>query len=201
MNVNIINEKQQEFNGVVYYRCGYYFQKKGKRLHRTVWEHHNGEIPKGLHVHHIDGNRANNQITNLKLIDKSEHQKNHAKEISRIEASRISIEIARKKACEWHGSEEGLKWHSERGKKNWETRTARKYECSFCSKEFETVHMYSENQNHFCSNNCKSAFRRQNKIDNVELVCTYCNKTYMVNKYNKQKCCSVECSRKMRCEK
>ncbi len=26
-----------------------------KRLHRVVWQHHKGEIPKGYHIHHVDG--------------------------------------------------------------------------------------------------------------------------------------------------
>ena len=67
MKVNIISETKQEFNGVVYYKCGEYYQRKGIRLHREVWKYHNGEIPKGYHVHHIDSNKNNNSIDNLEL--------------------------------------------------------------------------------------------------------------------------------------
>ena len=68
MEVKVISNTVQKFNGESYYLCGQYFQRKGKRLHRTVWEFHNGTIPKGYHVHHKDGNRSNNAIENLTLM-------------------------------------------------------------------------------------------------------------------------------------
>jgi len=41
--------------------------------HRVVWEKHNGLIPKGHMVRHIDGNPANNAIENLVLVSMSEN--------------------------------------------------------------------------------------------------------------------------------
>src|SRR5215469_17385379 len=52
-------------------RCdGYYaaWDAKTRRpvlLHRKIWETHRGPLPKGVHIHHRDGNKANNQIDNL----------------------------------------------------------------------------------------------------------------------------------------
>lgn len=54
MEVQRISTTAQRFDGVTYYLCGEYFQRKGRRLHRAVWEHHNGKIPNGYHVHHKD---------------------------------------------------------------------------------------------------------------------------------------------------
>lgn len=48
--------------------------------HRLVWKQHYGEIPKGYHIHHINGNKLDNRIENLELINLSEHEKLHAKE-------------------------------------------------------------------------------------------------------------------------
>lgn len=77
MQVSKISDTIQEFAGERFYLCGLYFQRKGKRLHREVWKYHRGEIPKGFHVHHKDGDRSNNQIENLLLVEKSEHLSMH----------------------------------------------------------------------------------------------------------------------------
>ena len=55
---------------------------KGKLLHRVIFEDFykiklDEEFPKGVHIHHIDGNRTNNEIWNLEPINPSEHQKLH----------------------------------------------------------------------------------------------------------------------------
>ena len=96
MEVQIISSTAQKFNGETYYLCGNYFQRKGKRLHREVWTYHNGDIPKGYHVHHIDHNRSNNSIDNLNLIKGTEHLHQHMEEPERKAQSRKSIDIARK---------------------------------------------------------------------------------------------------------
>lgn len=45
-----------------------------KRIHNLVAEHFIGEIPKGYHVHHKDGNKQNNIVTNLEIIHPSKHR-------------------------------------------------------------------------------------------------------------------------------
>lgn len=40
---------------------------KKLRVHRVIWEMHNGSIPEGLVVDHIDGDPSNNKIDNLRL--------------------------------------------------------------------------------------------------------------------------------------
>ena len=49
---------------------GYVKYTSGLKLlkHRHVWEQHNGEIPKGMHVHHINGDKQDNNIDNLALV-------------------------------------------------------------------------------------------------------------------------------------
>lgn len=39
--------------------------------HRIVWELHNGPIPDGLTIDHIDGDKTNNSIENLRLAYKT----------------------------------------------------------------------------------------------------------------------------------
>ena len=121
MEVQRISDTVQKFNGESYYRCGQYYQRKGKRLHRTVWEYYNGEIPCGYHIHHIDGDKNNNSIDNLTLVTASEHLSNHMSTEERKELSREAIKKAIKHAPAWHKSEEGRNWHSNLAKTTWKT--------------------------------------------------------------------------------
>ena len=45
--------------------------------HRIVWEEHNGEIPEGWDVHHINGDKIDNRIENLKCVSRTEHKRTH----------------------------------------------------------------------------------------------------------------------------
>lgn len=69
----------QKFNGLYYYlyKGEKYYSKGNRKLHRVVWQFYNGEIPKGYDVHHVDENRANNDISNLMLRKSSRHRSQH----------------------------------------------------------------------------------------------------------------------------
>ena len=58
-------------------RDGYIWVDR-QRQHRLVWETYYGKIPKGLQIHHIDGNKQNNAIENLQLVDAKLHKKIHS---------------------------------------------------------------------------------------------------------------------------
>lgn len=53
---------------------------KNVRLHKYVWEKHNGPVPPGMVVHHKDGNKLNYDLSNLELMDSTEHHRMHGKE-------------------------------------------------------------------------------------------------------------------------
>lgn len=50
---------------------------KGKLLHRLIYEECFGSIPKGYSIHHIDGDKTNNNPGNLMMLTKSNHHKLH----------------------------------------------------------------------------------------------------------------------------
>lgn len=100
----------------VYYWDGrYYARHKGlavpRRLHIDVWEAHNGPVPVGHHVHHIDGDRFNNDISNLIAIDGIEHVREHGSSETAKEHMREVQKLGKEAAKEWHKSSEGLDWH------------------------------------------------------------------------------------------
>lgn len=163
------------------------------RLHVYVWEYYNGKVPKGFHIHHLDGDKSNNSIENLKLIPEFDHLSLHMQSQDRIEFSKRLVERIRPLTKKWHASEEGRKWHSEHGKYCWKVRKELIRNCKTCSNEFVTKTFHQE----FCSNKCKSAYRRKTGIDNVEVECANCGRKFYTNKYSKATCCSKSCGRKV----
>ena len=57
-----------------YLRVGY--KSKRYKLHRLIWIYHNDFIPENLTIDHIDRNKSNNKIENLRLATKSQQQWN-----------------------------------------------------------------------------------------------------------------------------
>lgn len=64
-----------------------YIEKKSGRIrisfwsvqyfaHRLAWIYEYGDIPDGLMIDHIDGDRQNNRIANLRLVTHSENMQN-----------------------------------------------------------------------------------------------------------------------------
>ena len=165
------------------------------RLHCYIWEKHNGTIPKRYHVHHIDRNKLNNDISNLMIMSASDHRRLHESMITEeqvVERRRILDEYARPKACEWHGSDKGIEWHKEHGKEVVKKLKENKIKktCKCCGKEF---YDNGFNKALFCSNKCKSKWRRQEGLDNETRKCIICGKEFITNKYSKAKTCSESC--------
>lgn len=184
----VISETIQEYKGKRYFLCGFYFQRKGIRLHRLVYEDYFGEIPSKHHVHHKDGNRANNDPQNLELMQASQHMSMHMNTEERKAYGRMHIERIRPKAIEWHKSKAGKEWHQ----KHYKNVTAKAIykkiakSCQTCGKLYETI---EHGRNYFCSNACKSEWRRRSGTDDVITVCTNCKTEFVTNKYVPRKYC------------
>lgn len=171
-------------------KSGYWISTKCPKIraHVWVWENYFGPVQKGCHIHHIDGNKSNNEQRNLEELTVKEHFSRHDSPQRRA-ANLIHINEIRPLTKEWHGSNQGLEWHRKHGLKTWEERKSFNFECKQCRKKSETKTFHQD----FCSNACKSAWRRKEGLDNVEKSCPICESKFKVNKYAKTKCCSRSC--------
>lgn len=189
----------QEFNGEFFSldeKTGYWQHTKTReRMHRYVWKHYYGEIPKGFHIHHLDKDRSNNDISNLAMLSPKAHASVH--KIIRSEETltklRENCEKMRPLTKAWHSSEKGREWHKQHFDNMRDKLYAKKeFVCEHCGKLFESV---ANGSNRFCSNACKAAYRRKMKLDHVYRTCEQCGKEFFVSKYSKQRFCSRQCVR------
>lgn len=66
-------------------------------LHRVIWMTANGcDIPEGYEIHHIDGDRQNNSIYNLELIESFKHKSEHKKGVTFSEEHKRKLSEIRK---------------------------------------------------------------------------------------------------------
>jgi hypothetical protein len=95
---------------------------------------------------------------------------------------------------EWHASEEGKAWHRLHAFKNsfgkWESQT---FECKVCKKSYESTKKHNSK---FCTNACKSVYRRASGLDDIERECRKCSQKFICNKYAKTLYCSRSCAHK-----
>src|SRR3990167_7766325 len=170
----------------------YYYEVQGnkrsnfrKSLHRRIWEEEHSTIPKGYHIHHIDGNKFNNSLTNLQLISASEHIKHHQEELSKnpsfIQHRTESLIKAREEAKEWHSSAEWKKWHIQHYSKNKEKLyQVHAHYCIFCKKEYFSPR---KKKTKFCHVNCREKHNRRTNLEKRK--CIRCSTERMVFKYSK----------------
>lgn len=103
-------------------------------MHRYVWSFYNGPIPatRKLHVHHIDHDRSNNDVSNLELISVSEHVRKHpGRDV--YECNRVA------------------------GNTTWRRRKATSEVCELCGITFQARAMARENRR-FCSSSCRGRY-------------------------------------------
>ena len=162
MKVEVINSKKQSFNGKNYWldkSSGYYKNASAKphSLHRQVWIFHNGAIPDGMTIDHIDRNKDNNQIENLRLATYSENIRNVSDEARRRRVDNVIKQGQLAKA--WHSSPEGREWHRKHGVAAYKKREPETRVCAHCGRPFQTTAIRESAR--FCGLNCKMKARRR----------------------------------------
>ena len=190
LKVEKIDEAHQKFNGIVYtrniQRNTHYF--KVTSLHRAVWTYYYGALPDGYVIHHIDGDKSNNDISNLTIMPSADHMRLHArneffKGMSRKLFKCVvcgkeyeAINTGNNRYC----SEKCLD-HYKRTEGCVETR-----HCERCGKEF-TVYKYKSTR--FCSPQCAGASRKLLVVK----ICPTCGKEFTERPSDPHKYCSNEC--------
>lgn len=168
--------------------------KPYKRLHVYIWECIKGEIPKGYHVHHIDRNKDNNDISNFTLLSDAEHHALHTEELTTARRQQMRENMltnAIPAAVAWHKTQEGKEWHKKHyGDMGDRLHVERGFICEQCGKPFKSTQV----QSRFCSNACKSAYRRASGCDNITRICAVCGKEFITTKRKNVLTCSRSCA-------
>lgn len=191
----------KQHSGRRYFTPGIADRQRGTQLlHREVWMDANGvtEIPEGCHIHHRDHDADNNDPSNLELLTAEEHREHHSEDRRGQPPTReqeAHLAHIRPLAAVWHGSEPGRAWHSEHGEQTWADRPYRREQCDQCGAVYES--RMAQQADRFCSNACKSAWRRASGVDDEDRDCGLCGKTFRVNKYSKTTGCSRSCGKRL----
>lgn len=197
--IEIIDEKHQEFNGIVFVKRSDGHYNYPLRLHQAVYMYHFGEIPEGIHIHHKDIDPSNNEISNLQLMTNSDHHKLHQKLYKKEKVIYECVNCGQKF--------EGLKhmkrrFCNRRCYANWLNKLGklRKYEirvCEFCHKNYKTR---ADSKQKYCSRECVNKATKAGLIirRKESFVCINCGKIFEAVKGGNNKFCSTSCNDKWR---
>jgi hypothetical protein len=190
----------QEFNGRRFYRrpgpSGYYRSDPkfgGKYMHRVVWEFHNGPIPFGHHIHHLDGDPANNAIENLVAMDAETHAIHHwQNDGPKPQCCAGFLATVRLKAAEAKRRPEYRRRASEAAKRDAASREPEQHNCVWCDKPYWVKRGYRKKG--YCSMSCQGMARNARGVDDVDRTCRQCGVSFRANKYTSVDHCSKSCS-------
>lgn len=161
-----------------YRRCIFYY------MHREVWEKENGQIPKGYHIHHKDGDKTNNLIKNLECLSASDHHK-----LTYIENLNILKGLRTANLKQYKRTKVHKKRMSKWSKEFWKNKQPVKSFCHRCGKEYETLMVKSRK---WCSSRCRKDYEYETMQE--KRCCEMCQKEFKVYIYSKTNCCSQKCA-------
>lgn len=184
--VEVIDSEHQRFNGIIYRKNSQGHYVKFFSIHRAVWIYYSGEMPNGdYEIHHVDTDKANNDISNLQCLTKAEHRRIHMKTAPAREhicknCGKLFTSTSTKSHVDCCSKDclQALSY-----KKRHETRI-----CAFCGKEF-SVYKYSHTK--CCSASCAAKLLRTIPSNNMKF-CPICHKEFPA-KVSNQIYCSNHC--------
>lgn len=190
--VEVIDDTHQKFDGMNYFSDVQGHYRATFHIHRTVYTYYYGEIPSGYDIHHIDRNKANNDISNLLLVTRSEHQKIHKPQGN----AAVTYDTPRIFTCKQCGKTFSTTNTRQNSYCSKECRDIghRHYEyrhCAICNKRFR---VRSDAKTQTCSLECANKMWRD-KVAVKEKVCAQCGNKFLTSN-NRKIYCSRNCAQK-----
>lgn len=192
---------------MVSYRCGTICgrmldpsaKRNAHKRARRVWVREHGPIPPGHHIHHRDKNPLNNEIANLECLPSEAHLSQDGSVATPARLAARARGAARFRSPEGRAA---ARWFDrspadkERQRQYAREQMARRAlverTCERCGGHFAT-RLPKPEQARFCSNACKTAWRREAGLDNEERACEVCGARFTINRYAKTRTCSPAC--------
>ena len=149
-----------------------------------------------MHIHHTDGNPANNDIANLEMLSGSEHIRQHMIEHYADPANRAvqrdRMNDSREAINAGHRTTAARAAHSRASKAMWQERKTYALTCRDCGTSVET---YFPDRSLICL-----PCRKEDEAERytVERICVRCGKGFSVYKYAKTQNCSAKCAAQSR---
>ena len=193
--VEQVDATHQKFCDKTYYMSSSgHFIRGNCPLHQDIWIYYHGEIPKGYEIHHIDGDKGNNDIYNLQLLTKAEHRRLHLSkpelksqfekvfECEYCHKKFTAVDCGTNRFC----SPECKIRFSYREESNQVERI-----CAFCGKPFK-VYKYQDTK--CCSYSCGRKYAVQQHLETAN--CIVCGKEFYRAEKSNKKYCSRRCATK-----
>lgn len=145
------------------WEIGYYSNSHTDFLHRVIWTDHVGPIPRGWHIHHVDEDRGNNQISNLRLLTPKAHSAEHPEPKGYTAFN-----------YETRGSNT---------RRAWEYREWKPFVCAHCGKSGTTPYV---GHRKFCNYLCEQRYKSALKV--MERICIQCGQVYIARDPRRMYC-------------
>ena len=164
-----------------------------KYLHRAIWEAHNGPIPEGYEVHHIDHDTLNNDPGNLVAVPRSWHR-----------AESANARLDRERTCSHCGiaftGKSGSRYTSDRwfcsNRCNLAWRRAAGLDrgevvCVECGRRVESINFRRQR---YCGARCASIVRARQRTPSA-VACTICGRSFETLQPQRSKYCAPPCAK------
>lgn len=166
-------------------------------LHVEVYKAEVGAIPRGWHVHHKDLDSLNNGPENLEALPPGEHLACHQPNgLGRQDKEHM--DRLRELAKAWHGSPEGLAWHSANGRAAWVGRKKQLGGVCFGCGAPITSYYPDRSGRRWCSHACNQRWDYAQGTYDPEKVCPTCGATFRSKNAGRATYCSRSCAARAR---